>query len=104
MIKLLLVLNFHANDIALNVTKCSYFLVITHSQRYDLIFMVVEVLLIVKNVSHIPHCLDSAVPRGAHNFLALFQVNKIIDGIIVHWIGFGFAAVNSVKKVNVIVP
>lgn len=79
MIKLLFVLNLEANNVAFNITKSGYFLVIAYSQTHNLVLVVVEVLLIVKYITNIPHSFYSAVPRGAHDFLTLFQVYNVVD-------------------------
>lgn len=88
----------------LNVTKSSDFLIVADSKGDYLVLMVVKMFLIVKNIAHIPHGLDGAVPRGAHEFFALFQENQIVNRIVMNWVRFRLAAIYSVEKINVIVP
>jgi hypothetical protein len=61
-IKMFLVLNVDADDVALNVTEGGNFFVITYCQRHNLILMIVKVLLIVKDITNIAHGLYGTVP------------------------------------------
>lgn len=66
--------------------------------------MIIVVLFIIKDIAHIAHGFDSTIPGRTHEFLFLLQEHNIIDGVIVNRIGFGFAAIDSVEEVDVIIP
>lgn len=62
--QLLLLLNAETHDVALDIAKGQDVLVPVDGERSDLVFVVVEVLLIIQYVAHVAEHLDGAVPGG----------------------------------------
>lgn len=76
----------------------------TDFKAYDLILMIVIIFLVIKHIAHIPHDFDGTIPGRTHKFLFFFQEDNIIDRVIVNGIWFGFAAIDSIEEIDVIVP
>lgn len=102
--QLLLLLDAEAEDAAFNVPEGQNVLVAVDGQRGDLVLVVVEVLLVVEHVAHVPEHLDGAVPGGGDDGLALGHVDDVDDGVVVRGEGLGLAAVDDVEDVDVVVP
>lgn len=62
--QLLFLLNAQADDIALDIAKGNDVLIPVDSDGGDLVFVVVEVLLVIEHVAHVAEHLDGAVPGG----------------------------------------
>ena len=102
--QLLLLLNAQTQDVALNVAEGQDVLVPVDGDGGDLVFMVVEVVLIVEHVAHVAEHLDGAVPGGRGDGLAFGHVDDVDDGVVVGREGLGLAAVDDVEDVDVVVP
>jgi hypothetical protein len=102
--ELFLFFDTEAEDVALNVSECHDVFFFVDCDGCDLVVVVVEVLLVVQHVSHIPEHLDGAVPGGRNDGLALGHVEDVDDGVVVGGEGLRLAAVHDVEDVNVVVP
>jgi hypothetical protein len=78
-VELVTLVDIQTKNITLDISKCQYLLVSTGCQTDNLVFMVVEILLIVQHVSNIPETLDGAVPGGTHELLPPSQIDHVVD-------------------------
>ncbi len=102
--QLLLFLNAQTDDIPINISKSNDIFLLIDCNRSELIFVIIEMLLIVKNTSNIPKHFDGAVPRCWDDGFSFRHVGNINDGVVMSRKRFGFAAIHNVEDVDVVVP
>lgn len=81
--ELLLFFNTEAKDVALDVSERHDVFFFIDCDRSNLVVVVVEVLLVIQDISYISEHLNRAVPGSRDNGLAFGHVEDIDNGVVV---------------------